>query len=185
VLPVTFTSIKAWQENKDISIEWKVENESSIRRYETEKSNNSIQFTSLCVTAATGNRGQTASYQITDAHPAQGYNYYRIKSIDLNGRIEYTAVVKVLIGKGSQGIIIYPNPVIDGVISIQLNNMPGGKYAVKLLNNLGQKVFDKIINHTQGSSTELITIDKNMPHGVYQLEIIKPDSEIITNKLIR
>ena len=87
-------------------------------------------------------------------------------------------------GKGKQEITIYPNPVIDGVISIQLNNMPEGKYAVKLLNNLGQKVLDKIIQHAEGSSTELITIDKSMPHGIYQLQIIKPGNEMITNKLL-
>jgi Secretion system C-terminal sorting domain len=184
VLPLSFTSIKAWQENKDVTVEWKVENEINIRQYETEKSGNGTQFTNLSATPATANGGRSASYQVTDAHPAAGYNYYRIKSIDLNGRTEYTGVVKVFIGKGKQEIIIYPNPVIDGAITIQLNNMPAGKYAVKLLNNLGQKLLDKIIQHAEGSSSELITVDKNMPHGIYQLEITEPNKEMITNKLL-
>ena len=165
-------------------MEWKVENEINIRQYEIEKSNNGTQFTNLSVTAATGNGSHSVSYHTADAHPVEGYNYYRIKSVDQNGRTEYTNVVKVLMGNGKQEITIYPNPVIDGVISIQLNNMPAGKYAVKLLNNQGQKVLDKIIQHTEGSSTELITIDKSMPHGIYQLQIIKPDGELETNELI-
>jgi hypothetical protein len=184
VLPLNFTSVKAYQANKDIAVEWLAKDEINTRQYEVEKSGNGIQFINLAVTAATGNGEHQANYQVTDAHPVEGYNYYRIKTVNLNGRTGYSNVVKVFNGKGKQEVTIYPNPVPDAVISIQLNNMPEGNYGIKLLNNHGQKVLDKIIQHSEGSSTELIAIDKNIPHGIYQLQIIKPDNVVITKKLM-
>ncbi len=38
VLPLTFTNVKAYQQVTDISVEWKVYNESKVKQYEVEKS---------------------------------------------------------------------------------------------------------------------------------------------------
>ena len=38
VLPVTFTSVKAYRQDKNINVEWRVENEMNIKQYEVEKS---------------------------------------------------------------------------------------------------------------------------------------------------
>ena len=182
-LPVTFTSIKAYRRNSNINIEWKVENEINIRQYETEKSNNGTQFTNLSVTAATGNGGLPASYQVTDAHPDEGYNYYRIKSVDINGRTEYSNVVKVVMG-GKQTISIYPNPVSNGTINLRLTNEPGGIYGIRLLNKMGQVIMTKQINHAEGLGTETIQFDKHSAHCIYQLEVAKPDGHKVNMNVI-
>jgi len=143
-----------------------------------------MRFTNILAVAAKDNSGPLVSYLVTDTHPVDGYNYYRIKSVEMSGRTEYTSVVKVLMGKGKQEIAIYPNPFIEEAINIQLNNMPEGEYGVILLNSRGQKVLDRIIQHIKGSSTELISVDKNLPHGIYQLRISKPGGEVVTNKLV-
>ncbi|MEO8763708.1 MAG: hypothetical protein ABI416_05445 [Ginsengibacter sp.] len=184
VLDCRFTSVKAAQANKDIKIEWKVENELNIIEYVIEKSKNGMQFTNLSATRPTLNSEPSPVYIITDIHAFEGYNYYRIKSVDQKEKTKYTHIVKVWMGKGRHGITIYPNPVVNGVIGIQLNNMQAGKYAVILLNNSGEKMFDKIIDHAEGSSTEFMAMDKSMPHGTYQLQIIKPGNEIVTHNLI-
>jgi hypothetical protein len=174
-LPVTFTSIKAYRQDKNINVEWKVDNELSIKEYETQKSTDGNRFTNLSVTAATANGGHSASYLVTDTHPVEGYNYYRIKSVDLNGKTAYTNVMKVMLGSTSPEISVYPNPVSNGIISLQLNNQPAGKFGIRLLNKSGQVIMQKQIEHADGSSTEMITLDKYAPHGIYQLEISKPD----------
>jgi hypothetical protein len=182
-VPVTFTSVKAYHSNNNINVEWKVEHEINIRQYEVQKSNNGTQFTNLFITPA-HNSSASTSYLATDIQPVEGYNYYRIKSIDLDGRTAYTNVVKLLKGKGEQGITIYPNPVVDGKTSIQFNNMPAGNYTVRLLNTLGQEVFMKIMQHDEGRSTELINMDKKMQHGIYYLEVSKQGEIKFNTKLI-
>ena len=113
-----------------------------------------------------------------------GYNYYRIKSLDINGEVRYTEVVKVFIGKSKKEITVYPNPIINNTINLQLVNQPAGGYKLRLLNNLGQQVFESSIQHAEGSSTELIAVDKSMPHGIYQLQIVQPGNKMISTKLI-
>ena len=87
--------------------------------------------------------------------------------------------MKVFIGKGKQAISIYPNPVTNGTINLQLTNQPAGEYGIRLLNKMGQVMISKQINHDEGSSTETIQLNKYAAHGIYQLEVTKPDGSII------
>ena len=178
VLPVTFASVKAYRQDKNINVEWKVENEMNMKQYEVEKSINGTQFTAVAVRAASINGGRSAIYVITDEKAVEGYNYYRIKSVDINGRTAFTNVVKVLVGSIKQDITIYPNPITDGMIHLQLINQPGGKYGIRLVNKAGQVILSKQIIHSEGNSTEIIKWDYNLAHGMYGLEVTKPDGSI-------
>ena len=178
VLPVTFTSIKAYKQDKNINVEWKVENERNIKQYGAEKSADGITFNTLTVTKPSDNNGGSASYAIVDTKPATGYNYYRIKSIDINGAISYSTIVKVATGAIQEDINIYPNPITDGQIHLQFQNEPQGKYGIRLLNKPGQVILEKQITLEAGNSTELIKWDFNLAHGMYNLEVIKPDQTI-------
>ena len=177
-LPVTFTSIKAYKQDKNITVEWRVDNEMNMKQYEVEKSTNGTDFTTITIQAATANNGGSVAYVASDAGPVEGYNYYRVKSVDVNGKTIYTNVVKVLIGTLKQDITIYPNPVTDGMIHLQLVNEPEGKYKIRLLNKLGQLIVQKQLTHAGGNATGLIKWDYNLAHGMYQLEVTKPDGTV-------
>ena len=177
-LPVTFTSIKAYKQDKNITVEWRVDNEMNMKQYEVEKSTNGTDFTTITLQAATANNGGSVAYVASDASPVEGYNYYRVKSVDANGKTSYTNVVKVLIGTLKQDITIYPNPITDGMIHLQLVNEPEGKYKIRLLNKLGQLIVQKQITHAGGNATELIKWDYNLAHGMYQLEVTRPDGTV-------
>ncbi|MEP6596865.1 MAG: T9SS type A sorting domain-containing protein [Ginsengibacter sp.] len=182
-MPVTFTSLKAYRQHNNINVEWKVENEINVKQYKVERSNNGTQFTNLSVIAATGSSSRSAAYQTTDVHPLEGFNYYRIKSIDVNGVTAYTPVVKIWMGKAIDEIAVYPNPV-KSTINLKLNYQPAGQYRIRLLNKSGQVIISKQINHAGGSSSETIHLDTYAAHGIYQLEITKPNGEVKTIKVI-
>ena len=182
VLPVTFTSIKAYQQNKDIAVEWKAENESNLEQYDVEKSVDGNHYATAKTVAASN--AAVSNYNWLDVNPSEGYNYYRVLSTDKNGKPAYSTVVKVLIGKGKQDFSIYPNPVENGTINLQLTNQPAGKYGLRLLNNMGQVMISKQITHAEGGSIESTQLDKYTAHGIYQLEVTKPDGDIININLI-
>jgi hypothetical protein len=60
-----------------------------------------------------------SNYEWLDRNAFTGNNYYRIKSIDINGEIQYSNIVKIVMSKGRLQITIYPNPVTDGNINLQ------------------------------------------------------------------
>ena len=112
-LPVTFTNLKAYEKNGDIAVEWKVENESNMVEYEVEKSTDGNKFSKAATTPALN--GAANQYSWLDKNPVTGYNYYRIRSVDKNGKTSYTQVVKVNISTGIPIISIYPNPIENGI----------------------------------------------------------------------
>jgi len=175
-LPVTFTSIKAWKQDRDIDIQWNVDNEVNIKQYEVQKSADGSNFTSIAQQKPTANNGGSAVYVSADVNPVTGFNYYRVKSIDIDGKTSYTNVVKVSIGSIKQDISIYPNPITDGMIHLQFLDEPAGKYNIRLLNKLGQVMLQKLVNRADGNSTELIKWDYNLAHGIYELEVKGPNN---------
>ncbi|KAA9034334.1 T9SS type A sorting domain-containing protein, partial [Ginsengibacter hankyongi] len=173
VLPTTIVSIDANAQNDGILVNWKVNNENNMQRYEVEKSYDGVHFTNASSIDAL-NTGAN-DYRWLDQHVLPGYNYYRVRSVDRVGKIQYTTIVKVLIGNGQPSISIYPNPITDGTINLHLNNMPAGKYGIRLMNQLGQVIVSKQVERSDGSSIESIKWDYNLSHGIYRLEVILPN----------
>jgi len=181
VVPVTFATVKAYEQGQNIMVEWVVQNEINIAKYEVEKSIDGIKFNNInSVNALGGNIG----YSSLDEQPAKGYNYFRIKSIDNNGRMAYSRIVKVFIGKGKPEISVYPNPVTDAVINLSFSNMAAGKYNLKLYNNLGQLLLAKQISHAVGNASYTVQLEKEMAKGIYQLEVSGADGDKNTLKLM-
>ncbi len=174
-LPVTFSTIKVTRQNNAIAVEWEVENELNINKYEIEKSVDGEYFTRVNSTLAIGTT-RSAKYQWLDVNPFLGYNFYRIKSIGLSGDRTFSRIVKIAFINGAATINIYPNPVTDGNINLQLINQPAGKYQTRLLNNIGQVLHTQTINHGGGNLIATIKPMIETPSNEsYLLEVIFPD----------
>jgi len=182
VLPVTITSVNAGPKDHDIKVDWKVINEKNVRQYEVERSVDGVQFMKVAMVPAV-NSG-TGNYSWLDTRVLPGYYYYRIKSIDNKGKVQYTANVKVLMGNGKPLITVYPNPITNGIINLQFINQPAGKYGIRLMNPLGQIIISKQIQRMDGSNTENIQWNYNLAHGVYQLEVTYPNGDVKIIKLM-
>ena len=181
-LPLTFTMVKAYQQSNIIKVDWTTQTEQNMKQYNVEKSIDGAHFSSGQDIAA-GNLSLN-NYSWTDANPADGYNYYRVRSTDRNGTIKYSEVAKVSASRGVQSIKVFPNPVTDNTIHLQLANQPEGFYVIKLVNNSGQSVMTTQIQHAGGTSTESIRPAQHIPKGIYQLEVTKPDGSKLTTPLM-
>ncbi|HEU4607192.1 MAG TPA: hypothetical protein VFS31_03720, partial [Chitinophagaceae bacterium] len=151
-LPVTFVSVKAYQKDADIAVEWQVENEKDIQQYEVEKSTDGVRFSKSATLDAMNHGAQT--YQWIDQQATAGNNYYRIKSVTRDGKVAYSTIVKVTVALAKPSIGIYPNPITDGIIHLQLINQPEGMYGIRLLNSLSQVIVSKQVGHAGGNATE-------------------------------
>ena len=174
-LPVTFASIKAYQYNAGIMVEWKVENESNLVDYTIEKSTDGSSF--IFANSQPAKNASSVNYTWLDKNLFNGYNYYRIKSTGINGEIKYSDVVHVKVGKEQPSISVYPNPVVNGIINLQLVSQPAGNYKISLLNYRGQAIISKQMKLSGGNSLETFPLPKSVAHGIYQLEITGPAGE--------
>jgi len=172
VLPVTFTSLEAYRKNNAVKVEWKVENETGIRHYEVERSADGVHFSKIGHDIAATN---SSSYQFDDESPLPGLNYFRIKAVENNRRIKYTNIAKLYFGKTPSGITVFPNPVSDGKINIYLSGGEKGDYHANLFNSNGQLIQTNKLAQLTGTANTTVEINKELPHGNYILEIVKPD----------
>ena len=178
-LPLTFISVKASRQNNNIGVEWAVENEVNISKYDIEKSVDGEHFLKVNTVAARG-FANTMLYNWLDVNAVQGNNFYRIKSIDNNGDIFYSRTVKINFDNEEGSIAIYANPITNGHIDIQFLNQPKGIYQVQLFNNLGQLILTKNIIHPGGTVVTNISAGKGkIVAGTYHLQVIKPDKTIL------
>ncbi|MBL0359078.1 MAG: T9SS type A sorting domain-containing protein [Chitinophagaceae bacterium] len=185
VLPVTVTAVKASLQNNKIAVEWKVENELNIVKYEVEKSVNGSDFSTAGVVEVLYGSNAYNTYNWLDVTPAQGTNFYRIKIYDRNGDTKYTTIVKTKTTNNTSGTIsIYPNPVKESIINVLLNNQPKGQYHLKLISISGQLMYTGSLVSETGNGILVVNIPARLTPGTYQLEVITPEGKRDTQKVI-
>lgn len=172
VLPVTFTSIKAASQQKDIKVDWTVENEVNIEKYELQKSNDGNNFSSIATLYSNAVNG-SAQYSWLDKNVADGNNFYRVKSVGRDGKSFFSDIVKVAFDN-SILIKIYNNPAQPNVINVVFNKQAAGSYSVHVYNSNGQVLFKKSINIAGKNTVQLITIPGIISKGIYHVEVKGP-----------
>ena len=143
-----------------------------------------IRHGSSGLVASKGNSNVVVNYDLFDAAPLQGVSFYRIKSLDKNGKITYSIAVKVTLSSNAKNAItVSPNPVTGNNVAIQLN-LPKGTYTLTLTNKLGQQLANKVIQHAGGNATETLKPSSDFAAGIYQLKI-KGNGLSITEQVIK
>ncbi len=175
---VSFNKVNATIKASNILVDWELSNEFNIKSYDVERSNDGISFTKFATNIASGNRNQNVAYSWLDIEPLPGYYYYRIKILSNNNLVVYSKIVKLKINKSTPEIYVFPNPIIESNIQLQMNNMPQGIYLLKLVNNVGQVMGNYQVAHTQNNYTENIHLLNRLIPGIYQLEVTHPNHKV-------
>jgi hypothetical protein len=170
--PLNITTVKGWQKEDGIQVDWNVAIEKNVAYYEVEKSLNGNSFIKATEVSAKANNNNSASYNWVDANPVKGNNFYRIKVVERSGAVKYSEVVIVRLGSTKGEILVYPNPVKGKTIGLQFINKAAGTYTARLINHIGQQVFTRTLTHAGGSATQTIHLTAALARGVYLLQII-------------
>ena len=179
-LPVKFGNIKGYAKNGGIQIDWSIYTEYNVDHYEIERSANGLQqFASIGQTQARNANSKT-EYGWIDATPLNGNNFYRIKSVDFDGKISYSVIIRVNLNHSGKDIIVYPNPAQNGYVSFQTANLQKGDYTLKIINTNGQEVYKQKFVHEGGAYSQTISLPAGIRSGMYNLRLINGNE--ITNK---
>lgn len=79
---------------------------------------------------------------------------------------------------------VSPNPIIGGQVSVRLINQPPGLYKVTLLNNTGQMVAERKIQHAGGTALQSIQIGGRLAKGMYQVRIGNEKANITLKAIV-
>jgi hypothetical protein len=181
---VVFTKLEATPKNNDIVVDWSVTNEVNMKSYELETSSNGQQFVKAATFDPKGNDYSSEQYQWVDANVKPGVYYYRIRATRVTGEVQYSNVVKIVLTRGRADIKVYPNPVVNGIINIQMINQPEGNYTFKLINGLGQVILNRQVNYHDGDNLITFKVSSNMVDESYRLEVTKPDRTTVSMNVL-
>lgn len=182
-LPLGISSITGALKGSGIQVDWKTLNDNLADKYIVERSASGQEFSA--VASMSSRRSSNAeNYGWLDAAPLKGYNFYRIKAVDKSGTTKYSSVAKVLNGKTEKSsITVFPNPVKNSSIGLQMEAVPAGSYRLLLYNNAGQVVFCQNLVHQGGSISRSVRVAVPVKKGTYTLLIVN-EKDKFTSRVI-
>ncbi|WP_165903806.1 T9SS type A sorting domain-containing protein [Hymenobacter gummosus] len=121
-LPVELISLTAKLNNGRVLVDWATAQEKNNRGFEVQRSTDGENFTTLGFRAGKGNTTVAQRYSFEDGRPVVGTAYYRLKQIDLDGKVVYSTMAAVNnTGKGEVAVTVYPNPAVDK-LNVHISN---------------------------------------------------------------
>ncbi|HRO48442.1 lectin-like protein [Agriterribacter sp.] len=175
ILPVTGLKFQVSETAKGSFLTWSTQTEINTLHFDIEHSDDGIHFNKIGQQSAAGNSSFRREYEWLHTAPSAGYNYYRLKQVDTDGRYTFSEIKLLKIEK--EKISITPNPVRSQLTV----NYPYNKKPATLL-----------ILRSNGVQTHKITIKQNqtlidvsqMSAGIYYITIIG-DTKPVTMKFIK
>jgi hypothetical protein len=144
LVPVTWQFVKAQLVINTTLVSWATSQEINTSKFEIEHSANGASFLKVGEVAAVGNSNIVSNYNFTHLKPVTGFNFYRVKQIDIDGSFKYSVIVKVLNRNDIKQTIIAPNPVVDVLNIVEPSTTFIG--TVEVYDSKGTLVIRKNIN---------------------------------------
>ncbi|HET6994941.1 MAG TPA: T9SS type A sorting domain-containing protein, partial [Chitinophagaceae bacterium] len=173
--------------NRDnsVSLEWKTTSELNSKEFGIERSVDGVNFETISIVPAAGNSTVTLNYSHRDVdHPQKPVLYYRLKLVDIDGRYEYSKVLKLRFRAGSFYINkIYPQPASD-MLHIDITNVGVPANCIVSFVNLGGATIKQtaaVLN--RGDNIIDINVS-SLAKGSYVMKITSGETEVV-GKLIR
>jgi trimeric autotransporter adhesin len=163
VLPMTLVSFNSSQQNQEVVLYWKTENEENINSFEIESGRNgNSDWQSIEMIPSMASKANGYSYTFIDHRNMDGDRYYRLKIIDRDGKYVYS---KVLFIESAQTGVLTVNPTLVNS-SMNVSLPASGPARVSIFNVSGQPV------KTMTAGSEVFNIDvSGLNRGEYFLSV--------------
>jgi ELWxxDGT repeat protein len=126
VLPASLLSFNVALRDGSVAVNWATASEINTKSFVVERSIDGVHFNALGTVAAAGNSNTARQYQYTDASALQAGAstlYYRLRTVDNDGKYTYTAILPVQMKGGMFKITLSPNPVRNQLsVAFSTNN---------------------------------------------------------------
>jgi hypothetical protein len=165
----------------DIEIVWITQSESNVDYFEIQSSKDGIHFSKLETTQSLGNSLQTTKYQLSVELPDVGLYYFRIKTVDFDGKIDYSIMRQVSINANKSFLKVTPNP-IKNMTNIEVEWFSNtGQDAVRcmLMDSKGNLVLTSILYE----GVNIVSLPF-LQEGIYYLQASEYSGKLLLERLV-
>ncbi|HTN37318.1 MAG TPA: T9SS type A sorting domain-containing protein [Arachidicoccus sp.] len=161
VLPVTWVNFDVQQQSGKYQWHWQLGVESQVAYYVPQYSFDGIHYQDA---GKVSEKSSTLSYSFSKELDAQDLIYLRVEVVNNDGSKAYSEVKTLSGSNGSDGMIIYPNPV-GGILHLTWPNTSAATLEISIYNVAGQKVL-----HQKVTKRNVITLQvSGLASGSYYL----------------
>jgi photosystem II stability/assembly factor-like uncharacterized protein len=170
-LPVFFASFKGVHQSGINKLEWKTQNEVDVLRYELERSTDGISYSRIASFNAFNNSGAyTYSYDDIVSPNFSGVYFYRVRSVDIDGKSKYSSVVSLQVNS-RESFKVLSNPFGENIsFSVYLDAK--SPVNVSIYDTKGGMVYRKQFNGERGSNTFIVEPTGKFAPGIYFLDAV-------------
>jgi hypothetical protein len=164
-----------------VQLLWATSLEESFQEFIVQRSDNGEDFYDLETVKGQGRDvfNIESRYSFEDKAPLIGFNYYRLKAVDLDGSTEYFRIIAVKLS-GPKRLVVFPNPSQGSTINFRTNFAPDESDRVIIINALG----NELINASATSLGNSIHSEEPLQSGMYILKYTSRDFEIVSRVIV-
>lgn len=178
--PVTFTTISAKVKGNGVIVEWGTSQEANNDHFEIERSaDGNTGWQTLTTVKGAGFSQVPRNYNVYDDKPFAGFNYYRIKQVDIDGKYDYSKTVNARIEGLSTNVRITGNPFRNN-FSVTFSGM-AQEVNARLVDMTGKQIAREVWNLSGGETTKQFGNISGLQNGIYILTIQNKSGEILFN----
>jgi hypothetical protein len=166
-----------------IPLQWATTLEKNFDHFEIERAGEALSFTKLAIVAGEGNEQKGGLYTYVDNAPAAGWNYYRLKQVDLDGTVVYSDVIRTRgVESSSSNVSLYPNPVqYQQVVTLSLQDRVTVPAMLTFMDGAGRVLLTVPVDE----SVTAIPLPANLAAGVYAVRLASASGQKLFRLVIQ
>lgn len=176
-----YTDLEAFEATNledEVQLDWKVDEYTESTKFIVQRSSDGINYEDLYYEIE---EIALLDFRSVDENPLAGRSYYRLKILDVDGSESTSDVITIARAELElkQTLFIhnlYPQPARD-VINIELESAAAETLNIRLINTLGQVVYEKSELIGANSYNTISISTASFPAGLYTLAVEDPDSK--------
>ena len=179
-MAIELVDFKAQVKSQIVILDWTTASEKDNAKFIIERSaGDALQWEKIGFVAGSGTTSAISSYTYTDDAPPAGLSFYRLRSIDFEGKETLSGMLSVYVKTGTTARLS-PNPV-QNVLTVTLpKNLPPTTSSLRIYDALGQMIAE------QPALEPDMEVDMStFTAGLYWIEIVSEQTSICRHVVIK
>ena len=185
VLPVNLVSFQGnINKNNKVTLQWKVENNTTTDQFEVQRSNDGIEFKTIGIVFASEKSG-LEDYMFHETVNSFDKVMYRIKMIDKEGHVNYSKILvfQTKLATNNNSIKIIGNPVNDK-LTFNYTTYVSQTIDVKVYDMSGRVMMSNKVTSLEGNNIISFLLAPTLKPSMYLVEV-NSGTETQTAKFIK
>ena len=166
-LPIQLSSFTAKNTNNSNTLNFRTLSESDNSHFLIERSANGKAFSEIGRVEGHGTTQTVQNYEFVDGTPLKGYNYYRLKQVDYDGRFEYSKIASVYFGEKNLDVNVAS--ATNDVIRLKVFSQNEDDAVISIIDMNGRIVASQKVVLT--AKDNQLDLDTNLQNGIYIVKI--------------